>query len=367
MTDKFRTTYLFVSSKNAGDNPSRFALNVPASSMVCRQDQFLRLTFSSMSILNQIPNVSPGNNKITVSYSNGKSEPGLALAANDYRGYSASASTNDNFAYRAFDQDSMTYWVSASSFNVLNGNYVGSTAVSTTAGILYGEYCTIKLDVPTKILGFEFSCSYSFRAARTWSVLGQKPNDSTWYHLVSGVNNTAATVTGLITDNSEFSELRIMVRAIDPVGSGSGYTVCSLESVVFHAYPSADEILIDTGFHRVQDFATNLNSLAVAPFSMQYSPRKNKYVFINNGPDVLQIAFQQRLADFVGDSVVTLQGFETKLASNNVEAHPVRDLVIHLPSVQVDPPSLTLAILKVPELTTRRYLLLFLCVLHLDV
>jgi hypothetical protein len=338
MTDKFRTTYLFVSSRNAGDDPSKFALHVPSNSMVCKQDQYLRLTFSSMSILNQIPNVTPDNNKITVSYNNGKSEPGLALTSNIYRGYTASATTNPDYAYLAFDQNPDTYWASNESFDKANGNFVGNIAVSTSVGILYGEHCSIALDIPTKILGFEFTCNASFPAAKTWSILGQKPGDTTWYHLVSGVNNIVHTVTGLITDNSEFSELRVLLRAVVPQGI-SGSTACTLESVTFHAYPTSDEIWIDPGFHRVPDFATNLNILAVIPFSLQYSSRKNKYMYTNNGRDTIQISFQEKLADFVGDNVVTLQAFESKLATNPVEAHRVRDLVIHLPSVQVDPPS----------------------------
>lgn len=66
MTDRIHCTYLYVSSKNSGQEASDFSLSVPPMSMTATPEQFIRLTMSQMSVINSLYNVESGSNSMYV-------------------------------------------------------------------------------------------------------------------------------------------------------------------------------------------------------------------------------------------------------------------------------------------------------------
>ena len=77
MSDR-NITYIYVSSLAASpNNPGIVSLNVPGNSLVGGIDQFLRFTFTQMCTQNNVYNISPDNNTLTIAGVSYAIEPGF--------------------------------------------------------------------------------------------------------------------------------------------------------------------------------------------------------------------------------------------------------------------------------------------------
>lgn len=148
--------------------------------------------------------------------------------------YAASASSASDAAYLAFDYATGTQWTSASGvYATSTGAYAGtaSTTDSVTGRAYLGEWLQFRMP-------YSVACaSYSFRTHATdaarcpsaWALLGS--GDGVAWTLISSkaATTSAASSTTVcsVASKSAYSYFRIVITALNKVGSGSGWVSLS--------------------------------------------------------------------------------------------------------------------------------------------
>lgn len=336
-----RTTYLYVSSR--GDNANEFSLDIPEDSLRCNNDEFIRLTLSQHTTLNQIYNVTEGNNKVTVAFNQGFSVPALYLTNGDPNTqYYALASVNTQDAWKGFTVTS--YWSSSLNYSTDTGWYTGTTGTSTDTGAIeMGDYIELVFATPVTAVRYFFLARMIDNHSQplSWTLLGY--SGFAWYVLDTR-NYSSNFSSGPWTCNNPnasarlYSSFRIVFRRIKALGGVDPRVAINL---IFVTSPGTTlDATLAPGSYRISELVDAYNNTGLFNL-VQYLPLQNKCSFYNQSKDNMVVTFQGNLATLFGCPEIELPaGWDQWYpAPNLVQPQIVLDLVLHLTHLMMDPPT----------------------------